>query len=318
MKKNFNLYIFLILIITNSYSYSYFDSSSYGTTGASILKLNTSPRCVSMGNACSSDVNDASSVDINPANMIKANRFSIFLSHNIFFENISMQSLSFITNLGKNSGSFGVGIKYLNWGSITKTDEYANDAGSFNPYEMVIAMGFAGYLTGITKDVEDRIVFGGTGKLIINKIENTASTLSADVGILFPYLFERRFVLSVVFQNITGNIKMDKENYNITKIIKIGSSTFLNKNLTINSDIIMPQDRFPYLSIGIETMIDITRRTKFFIRGGANTSNLKDMEGTRSVSFGFGLKSWEYNIDYSFSPFGNLGNIHRISISLNY
>lgn len=312
----------LILILTVSLSTLYlnsaFDSSSYGTTAASILKLNINPRCVSMGEACTSDVSDASAIDINPANMTKIKSNSLFLSHNIFFENITLENISFATNLGKNTGTFGIGIKYLNWGSITKTDDYAQETGSFTPSEMVLELGFASYLTGITKDVEDRIVFGGIGKYVQNKIEKSATTLSADVGILFPYMFERKFVLSLVFQNIVGSIKMDKENYDITKIIRIGSSVFINKNITINSDIIIPQDRFLYWSIGFEGKIDITKRTKFFLRTGANTRNLSDMEGLRSVSFGFGLKHFNYGFDYSFSPFGNLGNIHRVSLNINY
>jgi len=314
----------ILTIITIAFSlitlnlYSYFDSSSYGTTASSILKLNINPRCVSMGEACASDISDASAIDINPANLIKIKKNSLFLSHNIFFQDITLNNLSYAVNLGKNSGTFGFGVKYLSWGSIDKTNDYAQEIGSFKPSEMVFELGFASYLTGITKDPEDRIVFGGIGKFIQNKIEDRASTLSADIGILFPYLFERKFVISLVFQNIVGSIKMDKENYDITKIIRVGSSVFISKNIMINSDIIIPQDRFLYLGLGYEGKINITKRTKFLIRAGANTRNISDLNGFRSISFGFGVEHWEYSLDYSYSPFGDLGNIHRFSFSMNY
>ncbi|HOJ86059.1 MAG TPA: PorV/PorQ family protein [Elusimicrobiales bacterium] len=314
MKKTLTLISIFISLNANSA----FDSSSYGTTAASILKLNINPRCVSMGEACTSDISDASAIDINPANLVKIPKNSLFLSHNIFFENITLESLSFAANLGKNTGTFGIGVKYLNWGKIEKTDDYANDMGSFSPNEMVVELGFASYLTGLTKDPEERIVFGGIGKFIQNKIEKSATTLSADIGILFPYMFDRKLALSLVFQNIVGSIKMDQENYDITKIIRLGSSVFITRNMTINSDIIMPQDRFLYWSIGFEERIKINKRTQFSLRAGANTRNISDMEGLRSVSFGFGIKHWDYLFDYSFSPFGNLGNIHRISLTINY
>lgn len=313
-----NILLFTILLSLTQNTYSAFDKSSHGTTATSIVKLNINPRCVSMGEACGADVSDASSIDINPANLIKVRQSSIFLSHNSFFEDISLQSLFYTKNLGKNTGSFGLGVKYLSYGKIEKTDEYANDIGSINPNEMVVLLGFASYITGLTKDKEDRLVFGGVGKFIKQRLEDSASTLSSDIGLTFPYLFEKKFVLSIVFQNIIGSIKMDKETYDLTKIIRIASSVFLTKNLTINSDIIIPQDNFLYIALGLETKIDITKRTKFFLRTGANTNNISDLNGFRNINFGFGIKNWEYSIDYSYSPFGDLGNIHRIALSINY
>jgi hypothetical protein len=316
MKKN--IVFFYLLIILKAPLFPAFDSSSHGTTAASILELNISPRCVAMGEACTSNIYDASTIDINPASLVKIKKDSFYVSYNKLFEDISMGDISYAKKLGRNVGSFGVGIKYLNWGEIPKTDDYANDIGVITPNEMVLEMGFATYLTGLTKDEEDRLVFGGIGKFIRTQIDSSATTLSADVGILFPYLFEKRLLMSLVFQNIIGTIKMDKTNYNITKIIKVGSSVFLGKNVTVNSDIIMPADSFLYFALGIEGKIDINKRTKLFLRAGGNTRNISDLNGLRSVGFGFGIKHWNYLFDYSFSPFGDLGNINRISLSLNY
>lgn len=314
-----NIFLSIYLLSTLSLNiYSAFDKSSHGTTTTPIVKLNINPRCVSMGEACSSDVSDASSIDINPANLIKIRQTSIFLSHNSFFEDISLQSLFYAKNLGKSTGSFGIGVKYLNYGKIEKTDEYANEIGSMNPNEIVISLGFASYLTGLTRDKEERLVFGGIGKFIKQRLEDSASTLSADIGLTFPYLFEKKLALSIVFQNIIGSIKMDKENYDVTKIIRIGSSVFLTKNITINSDIIMPQDNFLYIALGVETKIDITKRTKVFLRSGANTNNISDFKGFSNINFGFGIRNWEYSVDYSYSPFGDFGNIQRIALSINY
>jgi hypothetical protein len=315
MKKILMLYI---ILISNKPLFSAFDSSSHGTTAAEILELNINPRCVAMGEACTSNIYDASTIDINPASLVKVKKDSFYLSYNKLFEDISVGNISYARKIGKNVGSFGVGIKYLNWGDITKTDDYANDIGVMTPNEMVVEMGFATYITGLTKDEEDRLVFGGIGKFIRTQIDSSATTLSADIGVLFPYLFDRRLLMSFAFQNIIGTIKMDKDNYNITKIIKFGSSVFLNQNITINSDIIMPENSFLYFAIGIEGKIDINKRTKLFLRAGGNTRNISDLNGFRSASFGFGVRHWEYTFDYSFSPFGDLGNINRISLSLNY
>ncbi len=314
--KKFIYLIFLLIFIVNAYSY--FDNSSHGTTASTILKLNINASCQAMGEACAGSISDASALTINPANLVKIKKSSLFISNNIYFEDINLKSIYYARNLGKNVGAIAAGIKYLKWGEIPKTNNSAEEIGTFSPNDFVIEFGFSAYLTGLTKDPEDRITFGGVGKFIQNKIENSATTLSADIAFNFPYLFERKFMVSLIFQNIVGKIKMDKEDYDITKIIKVGSSIFLTPNLTINADIISPQDSLPYLALGLESRVNFTKYIKLFLRTGANSRNISGMKGFRGVNFGFGFKYYEYFLNYSYSPFGEFGNIHHLSFSLNY
>jgi hypothetical protein len=309
--------VFLILFLNIS-NFAYFDSSSHGTTAMEVLKLNTNPRCVSMGEACASDIDDASSIEINPANLVMIKRNSFFISHSEFFSDIKMENISYGRKLAKNVGSFGFSAKILNWGSIEETNDSAATLGSFSPKDVILTLGFANYITGLTKDIEERIVFGGTVKLISTRIKNSATTVSSDIAFKFPYLFDRRFIISLVMQNLIGTIKIDKERYGITKVFRIATSTLVSKNITINSDIIMPEDSFLYLSLGVEERINLSKISNIALRAGINTRNIKDLDGNRTINLGFGIKYLNYKLDYSYSPFGDLGNIHRISISINF
>lgn len=312
------IFISIFLIISNINVEAYFSKNTEGTFFSNIIKVNPNPICSSMGDACSSFIIDSSGLDINPALLINTKETSLFLSQSIFFEDISMSSLFFAKNLGKNIGSFGFGVKKLDWGSIEKTDEFATPLGSFSPYEMIIEAGFASYLAGITKEKNQRIVFGGSGKVIINKIEKTATTLSSDIGFIFPYLFENRLVLSFTLQNILGNIKMDKQSYALPKIIKIGSTIFVSKEITINTDIIAQEDSIPYLSSGFQWDIRLKRQNHIYIRAGLTSKNINNLENFSPFSFGFGFKYWSFNLNYSFSQMGYLGNINKISLTVSY
>ncbi len=315
MKK----FAILILSITLSLNlHPYFTKNTYGTYSSSILKINPDPACSAMAEACGCDGESPSAMDINPATLINIKKLSLSASKTIYFEGISMDSFFFAKNLGKNTGSFGFGIKKLDWGSIEKTDEFAYSVGSYSPYEMVIEAGFASYLTGITKKKTQRIVFGGTGKLIVNKIDNTASTLSSDIGFIFPYLFEDKLILSLSLQNIIGNMKLDKEAFPIPKTLRIASTVILSKNFKINTDIVAPQDTIAFLSSGFEWAYKITKRNYIYLRAGITTKNLGEMSGYSPLSFGFGIKYWQFYFDYSYSDMGYIGNVNRFSLSVRY
>ncbi|MCX7905305.1 MAG: PorV/PorQ family protein [Elusimicrobiales bacterium] len=310
--------IFVILILHFINLHAYFTKSYQGTYASNIIKINPNPRCQAMAQACISFVNDASSLDINPASIINIKKLSIFASNSIYFENISMSSFFFARNLGKNTGTFGFGIKRLSWGEIEKTDEFANTLGKYSPYEMIIEAGFASYLTGLTRQKTQRIVFGGNGKLIINKIERTATTLSADIGFIFPYLFDDKFITSFVIQNIVGNIKLDKKSYPIPKLIKIGSSIILSKNFIINTDITSPQDSIPYISTGFEFSLKLSKKNYLYLRTGITSKNIKELKEYSPISLGIGIKYGNLYFDYSYSQLGYLGNVNKFSFNIKH
>lgn len=314
--KNKFLILFICLIPSNTDAF--FGKNVYGTYATQITKINPNPRCSAMGDACSSDVYDATSLDINPANLIKIKNISISLSHLKYFEDISLSSIFFAKNIAKNIGTFGFGIKNLNWGSIEKTDEFATNLGKYSPSETMLIAGFSSYISSLTEEEKHRFVFGGTGKVIVSKVDKSATTLSTDIGILFPYMFEERFALSFVLQNIIGNLKIDKETFPVPKIIKISGTIYASRDITITSDIIAPQDSITYLSLGIEWRIKLSKRNAIFLRGGITSKNISELENYSPLSFGFGVKYNNLHLDYSISNMGYLGDVNKISISMNY
>jgi hypothetical protein len=206
----------------------------------------------------------------------------------------------------------------MNYGKINRTDSSGLVMGNFIPYDTSVNVGFACYITGFNKDPEERFVLGATGKFVKSKILSDDNTVSADIGLNLPYMFDNRFRLSFTAQNIMGTLRYDKESAPLPLILRLGTATKLSEHFTLTGDIIAARDNLPYLAMGGEVKVAVYRTMAAFLRAGFNTRAISDLGGTRNISFGTGLRYADYQLDYAFSPFGDLGSVHRISAAVTF
>ena len=215
-------------------------------------------------------------------------------------------------------GAWGMAFKYMNYGMIRKTDQAGMEIGKFTPYDMAFNVGFATYITGFSKDPEERVVLGATGKLVRSQLLASDNTVSADIGLLFPRFFENRFQVALAAQNIMGSLRYDKLDSPLPLILRFGSVTRITDFLSVTADIVAARDNYPYLAMGGELKAGLGRDMDLFLRSGFNTRAISDLSGLRNFAFGAGVRYTSYSIDYAFSPFGDLGNVHRISAGINF
>ena len=161
-------------------------------------------------------------------------------------------------------------------------------------------------------------MLGATGKFIRSELLSSDSTVSSDIGILLPYLFENRFQLAMTAQNIMGTLRYDKLDSPLPLVFRLGSVTRISDYFLVTADVAAPRDNSPFLAMGGEFRTGIGKKTDLFLRGGLNTRALADLSGLRNVTIGTGFRYSIYSMDYSFSPFGDLGNVHRVSVALNF
>ncbi|HAF95822.1 MAG: hypothetical protein A2X34_00050 [Elusimicrobia bacterium GWC2_51_8] len=310
------LYITYCLLPTASYAEG-FDGGSAGTSGGQFLKVTAGARGAALGEAYSALADDAFALDWNPAGIINVKKNSMVFMHAPYLAETFVDYFAYAENAG-DVGAWGVAVKYMNFGSIRKTNSGGIDLGGFTPYDISAAVGFATYITGYNKDPEERFILGATGKFIRSELESSANTISADIGVLFPYFFDNRFRLAMSAQNIMGALRYDKEESLLPLILRLGSMTELNKYLTITADVVAPKDNLPYLAMGSELKIGFSEKIDAALRAGFNTRAISDIGGLRNITFGTGLRYSDYCIDYAFSPFGDLGSVHRISAGINF
>lgn len=293
-----------------------FDKSAAGASTAQFLKMAVGARAAAMGEAYSALAGDASAVFWNPAAIIRVRKESYFFMHSPYLASSSYDYFGYVNNSGR-VGSWGFAAQYFNAGSIKRTNLSGVETGEFTPYDMALSLAFSCYISGYRKDPERRFVLGANGKLVRSKILKADNTVSADIGILFPEMFSGNFVMALSAHNIMGSLRLDLEDYPLPLILRLGTVTKLSKYYLVTADITAPKDNVPYFSMGNELNIFI-KDIVLSLRGGFNTRALFDVNGLRNISFGAGFKYDKYNLDYSFSLYGNLGKAHRISLGLNF
>jgi len=294
-----------------------FDSASAGTASAQFLKVASGARGAALGEAYSALADDAFALDWNPAGLINIKKNSMAFMHSPYLAGAFVDYFAYAETAGE-VGSWGVSLKYMNFGKITQTDSSGFDLGAFTPYDTAVNVGFACYITGFNKDPEERFVLGATGKFVRSKIISSDNTVSADIGLNLPYMFDNKFRLTMTAQNIMGTLRYDKEEAPLPLILRLGSATRLADYFTLTADIIAARDNLPFLAMGGEGKLKVSPDMDVFLRAGFNTRAVSDVSGTRNVAFGAGLRYTDYTLDYAFSPFGDLGAVHRISAAITF
>jgi hypothetical protein len=86
----------------------------------------------------------------------------------------------------------------------------------------------------------------------------------------------------------------------------------LEDSLLVSCDLNKPLDNKLEIRTGAEWWL----AELFALRAGYRTNIAKN--AGLGVSAGFGLKFSNYIIDYSFLPYGDIGNTHRLSLSYKF
>ena len=294
-------------------------SSDTGTKTGQFLKIASGARASAMGEAYTAASEDAFALDWNPASVTSVRYKSIAMMHSMYLADTSLSYFGYAENTG-DMGAWGFAAKYMNYGSIEGTDEHGELTSSFKPYDLMLSIAFSCYITGFNKDPEERFIMGAAGKFVSSRIDDMDSTISADIGILSPWFFNRTFRLAFAGQNMIGSMRFDKQENDLPMVLRFGSITKATEHLIITADAIQYDDYDTFYAAGAELNISPSQDLMISLRGGINTRN-KDssVKGSNNFSMGAGIKFGDvYSFDYAFSPFGDLGDVHRFSLSVNF
>jgi len=262
-----------------------------------------------MGEAYSAVADEASALYWNPAGLAQISGGSLIVMHAPYIDSSFYDYGACAQNLGS-WGVFALGAQFLSYGSIPQTDQFGADAGSFNPTDMAISLGYAHAL--------GRGSVGFSGKFIQSTILTSAQTEAMDFGFLSPGFWDNKLKLALVATNIGGQIKFEQEGADLPKTVKVGGRLKLFRSFILSFDGVVPNYNDPYVALGTEYGLPLSPGTQVAFRAGYNTRTLNDLDGLTSVSLGMGLILSRMSIDYAFLPLGSLGYTHRISLSCRW
>ncbi len=281
-----------------------------GTTSAEFLKLSYGTRPSSLGETFVALANDSSAIFWNPAGLSLVTWNELMASYNSWIQDIKVGSLSYAMPAGQ-TGSLGVGIMYLNSGSITKREETKDDAGSYDVRDMGISFGYGA-------EFFQNISLGVAIKYLSEKIDSESGTgFAADIGGLYmTQINALPLNFGVSLLNLGGSMGPGDKS-DLPKKLKAGFSLKLfEEKVTANTEVDYPFISDMTAGIGFEYMLSEI----FVLRFGYKLFR-DDLTGIEPLTFGFGIvysQKQDFIFDYAFSNAGDLGYSNKASAGVRF
>ncbi|MCL2145518.1 MAG: PorV/PorQ family protein [Endomicrobia bacterium] len=289
--------------------FSYAASTS-GTTPVPFLKYGAGARAAGMGSAFSAVAGGgADMIYWNPAGIASITKKEASLMYLSGLEGVSYGWASYA--MPALYGSFGAAVQYMSSGDIEGTGIFGESTSNFSTYDLAVSLSYARYLDFENAGALD---YGVNIKYIYSKIDNSASAFAVDAGVIFT-LNDNATSFGAVMQNAGTSLKYNEENEVLPFVARFGASRLFFEKLLIVFDLNIPNDNDVFPSFGAEYSINIMPEADIAIRAGYD-GRQKDIDGFSRVNAGFGLKYTDYMFDYAFSPYGDLGNVHRVSLGI--
>lgn len=331
------LYIISFLLISNNFYPQVFS----GTTSGQFLKIEPGARAIAMGGAFVAVADDASAIYWNPSGLPKLTNNAVTFSHIYWLAGTSHNYAALVYKLNNNH-AFGVSYTLLSVPDMkVRTEIYQDGTGEyFSASDFAIGLSYGFKLT-------EEFSFGISGKYISQNIWHmTASTFAVDIGLHYTtpieglklgmcmsnigpktiYEGDNNFIYYTYnpdqhgnSDNIFADIKMDS--WDLPLIFRVGFAYELlnteSSGFLITADAVHPNDYSEYVNTGCEySFMD-----RLFLRAGYKS--LFKQESEEGLTLGTGVVYYltDYlplKVDYSYSDFGRLKDVHRFSVEVGF
>jgi hypothetical protein len=283
------------------------------------LRVDMSPRAAALGGSFAASGDDADVIFYNPAGLKLLEEIPVSVSYLNHLLDINFASIS-ISKKFNDFSTFGAAIKYANYGTFTKADDFGNRSGEYSANDIALIIGYAG-------EIDENFYYGANAKFIYSGIESYSSTAAAvDLGVYYVIPSEQ-LNFSFAIQNLGSQLSSyisTKENLPLDvnigvakKLSHLPLRLFIDFNrIQENSDGIV--NRFKNFSIGGE----FTLSKVFRLRAGYDNQKRKELKvgtfaGLAGFNIGLGVVIKEYIFNYAYSSMGQIGTLHRIGINTN-
>jgi len=275
-----------------------------GGASASFLKLGSGARAIGMGNAFSAIANDINSITLNPAGLSNMRNKEMSATFANLFAGMQYGFIGWGMPISKLDATFALGVQYLNSGEIEQRNANRQKVGNYANKDMAINMGYGRKFSNINLNL------GINLKYITSQIEEErASAFAMDIGGI--YKTKHGMNLGLAVQNMGSGLKYIDKTNSLPLTLTVGAGYQIKTGTLLVMDIKNSvYEKKTTISLGMEYSI----LPMFNLRTGYLTGN--DLQ---SLSGGFGIAiAKDYNLDYAFTPYGELGSTQRISLKARY
>ncbi|GBE30697.1 hypothetical protein BMS3Bbin04_01733 [bacterium BMS3Bbin04] len=277
-----------------------------------------------MGGAFSAVSNDQTAMFWNPAGLVHAANTTVMFEHVTYFADINYDAVGATRRI---NDTFTIGAFAMAMGSgdmpVTTVAQPNGTGENFSVTDVVGGVSIAMKLT-------DKFSFGTNLKYVREDLDTEVATnFAVDVGIMYDTQWNS-IRLAMAIRNFAPESELDGgyhdyQNgtpaeeataflpYHFPMIFRLGVAMDPiltdEHRLTLAADLEHPNDNIERVNIGSEYAF----HEMFFLRGGYTFRH-----DTLGLSAGFGAKWQSVGIDYAFSEYGILEDVHRFNISFSF
>ncbi len=303
----------IVVVIILLYFYSFLFSQNFGTNTAEFIKIKPEAEISGTGESGIAISDGTSALSLNPGRLALLDRSEVTLGEILWFNNIHMEYLAFAFTPDYGTG-IGVNLFYIDFGNFDSTGSLAEPISIQNAF---LNLGFG-------KSFSESFSMGICAKGIYENFINEKNFgLSFDAGVVLT-LIERTFYTGMLFKNF-GFLFGGKDPLPMEIGFGIGFKFFQHSfdfaNIALDISKIINTDNI-FIGAGFEYYFLKT----LGLRLGIKYNNANDMEHIFNdiqnfliISGGVGLNFGDtLLIDYSYSPMGDIGIAHRISLKFKF
>lgn len=284
-----------------------FSDDARGLCSAQFLKVPPSARFAALAGA-GLTLESRDSFFLNPAAAASAGG-AASASYEALLEGTARTGLVF--SRASRAGTFSAGLVYQDASAGLQVLDGAGsgDGSEAAAYDAAAGLGWA-----------RRLAWGSLGvnaKYVRSRLaEASGATAALDAGVLLRDPSRPATELAVALRNFGPPLKQGSSKAPLPAELGGGLKWKYARDFNIFLEGRLPADHSPYLIFAGEWFIGSSPSSGLFLRSGLNFKNYDDHGFMGAFGGGFGVKLGGFTADYAFSPYGELGAAHRMTLGL--
>jgi outer membrane protein OmpA-like peptidoglycan-associated protein len=287
-----------------------------GTTASNFIKIPPFARAVGMGEAFTAVSEGTYGLYYNPAGLSTVLGFEAQFTHIAWFQGINYEFLSAVTPVPFTDwGKLGFAFAWFQVDQMNKTGELPSYSsipdnfdftpyisGTFSPHDFAAILAYG-------LDIKENFSGGLSLKVVGQTIASySGANLSADLGFMYRNMIGTHLMRAgLTVSNLGTDLKMKDTGFEPPKVLKLGLSDqfdILNGRFLVAAQAVVQMDYDSLFSVGAE----------YWIQNIACLRLGYELGAFNQPTFGAGIKYGNFEFDYAYEAYDELGNTHRFSM----
>ncbi len=331
----------VLMLIIVGFSENLFPQTYAGSSAGQFLKIGVGARAGGMGNAFVAISDDPAAIYWNPGVISRLENNSVLFNHTYWLAETSHDFAGIVIKL-LSGHSLALSYTALSMNDMKVTNEFYQEGTGeyFSASDIALGLSYAFNLT-------NEFSIGFTVKYILQSVWHMdASAFALDIGLFYltpvkglslgmsitnigseiKYEGDDNFIYYSFDPSKHGNsdkifseIKMDSWDLPLSFRVGLSYQLLINRynSIIISGDAVHPNDYNEYVNLGFEYSFKKT----VFLRAGYKS--LFKIDSEEGITAGVGLLYYltdfiPMKVDYSYSDFGRLKGIHKMSIEVGF